>query len=152
MLHPVDGRISSSMATVSTVRAAIGTGTAPRTSEKRGEPDASTAEEGGEVWVPAVTSKRLSWSGPFQSRHTVATGLTWDHNPPMPVVEPKRSGRGRPSVDSERSRSRARRPLIDAWSADQSEPVVNRADAVRRALTDCLRAKGHLLVANGEAS
>lgn len=69
----------------------------------------------------------------------------------MSIAEPKKSGRGRPSVDSEQLRSRIERPVIDAldaWSADQLEPVANRADAVRRALTDHLRAKGYLPAAS----
>ncbi len=65
----------------------------------------------------------------------------------MSIAEPKKSGRGRPSVDSEQLRSRVERPLIDAldaWAAAQTEPVPTRAEAVRRALADHLRAEGYL--------
>ncbi len=65
----------------------------------------------------------------------------------MSIARLKKSGRGRPSVDSEQLRSRVERPLIDAldaWAAAQIEPVSTRAEAVRRALADHLRAKGYL--------
>jgi len=59
---------------------------------------------------------------------------------------------GRPTVDSEEVRARMARPMLaalDAFAADQGEPVPSRPEAVRRALADHLRAKGYLPAASG---
>ena len=58
---------------------------------------------------------------------------------------------GRPSVDSEAVNVRMERPMLaalDAFTADQGEPVPSRPEAVRRALADHFREKGYL--PNGE--
>ena len=65
----------------------------------------------------------------------------------MSIDARKKSGRGRPSVDSEEVRSRVIRPVLDAldaWAAAEDMPEPRRPEAVRRALADHLRAKGYL--------
>ena len=64
----------------------------------------------------------------------------------MSIVATKKT-RGRPKVDSEDVHVRMERPMLsalDAFTADQGEPVPSRPEAVRRALADHLRAKGYL--------
>ena len=59
----------------------------------------------------------------------------------------KKSKMGRPSVDSEEVRARIVRPMLDAldaWAADHGITEPRRPEAIRRALTEHLRAKGYL--------
>lgn len=65
----------------------------------------------------------------------------------MSIHEPKKSSRGRPSVDSEQLRARVERPVIealDAWAAAEDMPEPRRPEAMRRALAQHLRSIGFL--------
>ena len=68
----------------------------------------------------------------------------------MSIVATKKS-RGRPRADTEDVHVRMDRTFLsalDAFAADQPEPVPGRPEAVRRALADHLRAKGYLPAAS----
>ena len=70
----------------------------------------------------------------------------------MSIDARKKSERGRPPVDSEEVRARMHRPLIsalDAFAADQPEPVPSRAEVIRRIVADHLRSKGYLKPSEG---
>ncbi len=60
----------------------------------------------------------------------------------MSIDSPKKSGRGRPSVDSEPVKVRIERKTLDAldsWIAEQPKPRPSRPEAIRRLLEKALR-------------
>jgi len=64
----------------------------------------------------------------------------------MSIDVDKKSARGRPRVDSDIVTARLHRPVLDALDAwrDAQEDKPGRPEAVRRGLTEWLKAKGML--------
>lgn len=67
--------------------------------------------------------------------------ILWAYKICVPIGDPKKSGRGRPSVDSEPVKVRIERKMLDAldaWIAARPEPRPTRPEAIRRLLEKAL--------------
>ncbi len=71
----------------------------------------------------------------------------------MSIASAKKSGRGRPPVDSEAVNVRMERSLLqalDAFLMDQGPPPPSRPEVVRRVLAEHLRSQGYFVSADND--